>query len=126
MVEIEDDNQEVPFEHTSPRNPSVEDEIPEEDELENRRKRKKRAWCWDEFEVKIVNCVNKAVCKHCKKPLTINPSGVTTHLTRHLDNCMKRKIYLKTQQKLNFLPQKACLDGNFVRPLLFDMKGKYD
>ncbi|KAL2929779.1 2 3-bisphosphoglycerate-independent phosphoglycerate mutase, partial [Bienertia sinuspersici] len=34
----------------------------------------------------------KTKCKHCGKVLSTLPSGVTSHLKRHIDNCFKKQI----------------------------------
>ncbi|KAL2921347.1 Zinc finger BED domain-containing protein DAYSLEEPER [Bienertia sinuspersici] len=46
----------------------------------------------------------KTKCKHCGKVLSILPSGVTSHIKRHTDNCFKKQMIQKQQNLHNFIP----------------------
>ncbi|KAK2396485.1 hypothetical protein QL285_058139 [Trifolium repens] len=49
---------------------------------------------WNDFvKVGLVDGVQKAECKGCKKLLTCRPEDGTTHLGRHRDRCMKTAIF---------------------------------
>ncbi|GMJ12471.1 hypothetical protein HRI_004916300 [Hibiscus trionum] len=62
---------------------------------------------------------------HCKELLKILKSGSTTHYNRHLDKCPQKRIKLRQQTLINFLPSdssarspsssfvSALHDGNF-------------
>ncbi|XP_057791041.1 zinc finger BED domain-containing protein RICESLEEPER 2-like [Salvia miltiorrhiza] len=66
------------------------------------KKRQKTSKVWLEFNV--IDAVNKAECKHCKSRLSILKSKSTTHLSRHLACCLKRKLNQKQQQKISLEP----------------------
>ncbi|OMP03692.1 putative Zinc finger, BED-type [Corchorus olitorius] len=88
-------------------------------------KRQKTSKCWSEMkETSLPDGTQKAQCIHCKKKLSILASGCTSHLTRHLKGCLKRKIYLNQQKKINFQPEQADTSNVQLMPTLID--GKFD
>lgn len=65
------------------------------------KKRKKTSPVWADFkEITLPNGQVKAECIHCKYQLSMNKSGSTTHLSRHIKNCVAKKISGAGQKKL--------------------------
>ncbi|GKC81577.1 zinc finger BED domain-containing protein RICESLEEPER 2-like protein, partial [Tanacetum coccineum] len=76
-----------------------------EDELELKSKRQKTSKVWGDFiQVTLPDGKKKVECIHCKKRLAVNSTGTTSTWARHMNSCLKRKQYLRTQQVLNFPP----------------------
>ncbi|KAL2921293.1 Zinc finger BED domain-containing protein RICESLEEPER 2 [Bienertia sinuspersici] len=73
----------------------------ESDQVPPKKKRGKTSLVWKDLEEPKDM---KTKCKHCGKVLSILPSGVTSHLKRHIDNCFKKQMIQKQQNLLNFLP----------------------
>ncbi|XP_071694326.1 zinc finger BED domain-containing protein RICESLEEPER 2-like [Rutidosis leptorrhynchoides] len=97
----------------------------EEDEVAVNNKRRKTSSVWDEFVVvTLKNGLEKVECIHCKKQLGKSKSGTTSTYRRHLENCLKRQKYQRTQQMLNF---QAVTDLEFDKPSpLIAPNAKYD
>ncbi|KAL2902378.1 Zinc finger BED domain-containing protein RICESLEEPER 3, partial [Bienertia sinuspersici] len=49
----------------------------------------------------------KTKCKYCKTILSVAKSGTTSHLKRHLETCVQKKITMKQQNMINFLPSNS-------------------
>ncbi|WCJ38185.1 hypothetical protein M5689_019258 [Euphorbia peplus] len=68
-------------------------------------KRARKSDVWKDLEDPIqVGGVWKTKCKHCKVFLSVSKTGTTSHLKRHLNNCFQKKVKLKQQNIINFLP----------------------
>ncbi|KMT08177.1 hypothetical protein BVRB_6g143000 [Beta vulgaris subsp. vulgaris] len=68
-------------------------------------KRARKSEVWNDMERPIkINGEWKTQCKHCKSRYTVSKSGTTSHIKRHLSNCAQRKLKLKQQSMINFLP----------------------
>jgi hypothetical protein len=97
-----------------------------EDDVVIKQKRQKSSVVWEDFiEVTLPDGTLKNECIHCKKQLARISSGNTSTLKRHMNNCLKRKQFLRTQQLLNFQPIDVD-KGSFKSPLLIGPEGKYD
>ncbi|XP_057248896.1 zinc finger BED domain-containing protein RICESLEEPER 2 [Beta vulgaris subsp. vulgaris] len=75
----------------------------DEDDHPFKRARKSEVWKDMEDPIKI-NGEWKTQCKHCKSRYTVSKSGTTSHIKRHLSNCAQRKLKLKQQSMIKFLP----------------------
>ncbi|XP_031277065.1 zinc finger BED domain-containing protein RICESLEEPER 2-like [Pistacia vera] len=65
-----------------------------------RKKRAKTSVVWNDFkEVILPDNTKKTECIHCKAKLAITVSGSTTHLSRHLNSCVRRILFQKQQQR---------------------------
>lgn len=68
--------------------------------------RKRTSEVWKDFEeVSLPDGTKKYQCKSCKAKFTIHASGVTTHLGRHMRNCLLRRVTIgqeKRQKTLSF------------------------
>lgn len=63
----------------------------EETERKRKREKKKTSKAWEEFVVVTLKDGSKKVeCKHCHSRLTLQSSGSTSHLNRHMSNCSIR------------------------------------
>ncbi|XP_038716439.1 uncharacterized protein LOC120009801 [Tripterygium wilfordii] len=88
-----------------------------------KKKRKKTSLVWKEFETVVMSDkTNKAECVHCKAKLSILQSRVTSHLTRHLNSCLSRKLAQKKQKTLQLQP----VDSQVESPFFSSGTGKYD
>ncbi|KAG5531867.1 hypothetical protein RHGRI_026468 [Rhododendron griersonianum] len=81
--------------------------IEEEPNPFKKKERKKTSPVWSDFQlVTFPNGTKKHQCKFCKDYLTVQASGSTTHLLRHLTSCVQRRLQLglteKRQKTLSF------------------------
>ncbi|XP_062003222.1 zinc finger BED domain-containing protein RICESLEEPER 2-like [Rosa rugosa] len=77
-------------------------------------RKKRKSKVWNDFTMVKVKGVDKAECNHCKFKLSMG-SGTTTHLHRHISNCLARKLGDKRQKYLAADPtslEGAC--GNLI------------
>ncbi|KMS96954.1 hypothetical protein BVRB_7g179970 [Beta vulgaris subsp. vulgaris] len=72
---------------------------PQDESQPSKRKRAKVSEVWKDMEP-VKNMKTK--CMHCHQVLSA--SGTTTHLKRHLESCLKKKMNQRQQNMLNFLP----------------------
>jgi hypothetical protein len=83
------------------------------------RKRKKTSKIWEDFdEVEVRKGVWKGVCKHCKSQFTTGkPGASTSHMRRHLDGCIKKKLHDTTEKGQPTIPFQPSNGGNpFIVP----------
>ncbi|XP_031276144.1 zinc finger BED domain-containing protein RICESLEEPER 2-like [Pistacia vera] len=64
-----------------------------------RKKRAKTSVVWKDFTEINVSSGPKAECIHCKKRLAMTSTRSTTHLSRNLKTCVRRKLFEKQQQR---------------------------
>ncbi|KAG5540966.1 hypothetical protein RHGRI_021004 [Rhododendron griersonianum] len=87
-------------------NPPHEEVHEEENNPFEKKGRKKTSEVWKDFEeVSLPDGTKKYQCKSCKAKFTIHASGVTTHLNRHMRNCLLRRVTIgqeKRQKTLSF------------------------
>lgn len=87
-------------------NPPHEEVHEEENNPFEKKGRKKTSKVWKDFEeVSLPDGTKKYQCKSCKAKFTIHASGVTTHLNRHIRNCLLRRVTIgqeKRQKTLSF------------------------
>ncbi|KAK8568993.1 hypothetical protein V6N12_007526 [Hibiscus sabdariffa] len=103
------DEDETDLENAGVRVPQTTSEVRNiEDESESYPfKIAKKSAVWKEFgEPQCVGSskVWKVPCVYCKTLLTISKGGPTSHLKRHLDKCTQRKVHIRQQKLINFLP----------------------
>ncbi|XP_061349869.1 zinc finger BED domain-containing protein RICESLEEPER 2-like [Gastrolobium bilobum] len=83
------------------------------------KKRRKTSVVWNDFhEMDIPNVGRKAVCNYCKQKFaTGGIGGSTSHLRRHSQNCLNRKLdqSVKKQTTLSFQPTGSTLNP-FLAP----------
>ncbi|KAL2904123.1 Zinc finger BED domain-containing protein RICESLEEPER 2, partial [Bienertia sinuspersici] len=107
FVNVEDEH---PYEEDQDETPN-ESENPEEvDEghPNHPHKRPRTSIVWSELEAPaLVGGKWKTKCKYCKKLLSVAKSGTTSHLKRHLETCVRKKITMKQQNMINFLPSNS-------------------
>lgn len=109
-------------------------EIPEnekgKDQVEERvpkKKRKKTSAVWEDFdEIELNDGVKKAVCKYCKEKLSTGGKGSSTsHLKRHSELCMHKKLHERAQKKQPTIPFKPSSASNpFLVPGVKYSNGK--
>ncbi|KAH7653317.1 Tam3-transposase (Ac family) protein [Dioscorea alata] len=84
---------------------------------EIKRGRKKVSKVWTEFQIINIQDRNEVVqkyeCRHCKKKYAASKSGITTHLKRHLDDCLYYRKQHKNQKNISLLPSDSG-DGETV------------
>ncbi|KAI3714338.1 hypothetical protein L1987_72935 [Smallanthus sonchifolius] len=99
-----DENQDVPQDQNVNEDASVEEvNRGGEEDVQLKRKRQKKSTVWGDFiEVTLPDGTEKVECIHCKTRLAISTWRPTSTWKRHMDGCLKRKQYLRTQQLLNF------------------------
>ncbi|XP_058760052.1 zinc finger BED domain-containing protein RICESLEEPER 2-like [Vicia villosa] len=70
------------------------------------RKRRKTSSIWKDFdEVEIKKGVMKGVCKYCKLQFaTGGPQSSTSHMKRHIDKCLKKKLHESTEKRQTTIP----------------------
>ncbi|OMP08157.1 putative Zinc finger, BED-type [Corchorus olitorius] len=97
----------------------------DDEEGGNAKKRAKTSNVWSEFkDVSLSNGVEVGECVHCKKQLKKNKSKSTSQFKRHLESCVRRKIFQNQQKKITFQP-KDVGDGDIqLQPALTN--GKFD
>lgn len=87
------------------------------------KKRQKTSKVWLEFQEVDTSDGPKVMCNHCKSKLSILKSKSTSHLSRHLAGCIKRKNYQKQQKLISF--QATDVESQqTIAPALID--GKFD
>jgi hypothetical protein len=83
------------------------------------RKRKKTSDIWnDADEVEVTKGVWKAVCRYCKAEYATGGTGSSTsHIRRHLKNCMQKKLQKANDKKQATIPFQPLSSGNpFIVP----------
>ncbi|KAK8998876.1 hypothetical protein V6N11_070057 [Hibiscus sabdariffa] len=128
--EIDLENAEVHVPQTNATNNNSEVRNVEDESESHPFKRAKKSVVWKEFgePERVGNSkVWKVPCVYCKALLTISKGGPTTHLKRHSDKCVQRKVHIRQQQKLiNLLPSDSTAgspSSGFVSAL---HDGKFD
>ncbi|XP_019433339.1 PREDICTED: zinc finger BED domain-containing protein RICESLEEPER 2-like [Lupinus angustifolius] len=90
-------------------------------------KRKKTSSVWEHFkEVNLKSGTKTWECLHCHKNYAMISSGSTSHLIRHLGDCLIYKKLITSQKKLNLQPAKSMVDAKLYGPLLVNPNVKYD
>ncbi|KAI3762461.1 hypothetical protein L1987_52891 [Smallanthus sonchifolius] len=122
-----DENQDVPQDQNVNEDASVEEENRGgEEDVQLKRKRQKKSTVWGDFiEVTLPDGTEKVECIHCKTRLAISTGRPTSTWKRHMDGCLKRKQYLRTQQLLNFQPLDVDIT-HMKPPILVGPDAKYD
>lgn len=74
-----------------------------------KKKRQKTSTVWNDFdEVEIPRVGKKAVCRYCKKKLSTGSKGgkggSTSHLRRHSESCLIRRLQLSEEKKQPIIP----------------------
>ncbi|KAK1384382.1 hypothetical protein POM88_022117 [Heracleum sosnowskyi] len=96
-------------------------EVNKESNAFQRRKRKKTSAVWGDFVViKLSNGIQKAQCKYCSEKLAYKSGGPTTPYLNHGKTCLKKKMALQNQKRLQFGPAVCKME---IAPL---SDGKYD
>ncbi|OMO77392.1 putative Zinc finger, BED-type [Corchorus olitorius] len=97
----------------------------DDEEGGNVKKRAKTSNVWSEFkDVGLSNGVEVGEGVHCKKQLKKNKSKSTSQFKRHLESCVRRKIFQNQQKKITFQP-KDVGDGDIqLQPALTN--GRFD
>ncbi|KAL2898298.1 Zinc finger BED domain-containing protein RICESLEEPER 2, partial [Bienertia sinuspersici] len=107
----EEDQDEIPNESENPEEVDEGDiEVGAEDpgHPNHPHKRPRTSIVWSELEAPaLVGGKWKTKCKYCKKLLSVAKSGTTSHLKRHLETCVRKKITMKQQNMINFLPSNS-------------------
>ncbi|XP_019178349.1 PREDICTED: zinc finger BED domain-containing protein RICESLEEPER 1-like [Ipomoea nil] len=80
------------------------------------KKRKKTSQVWKDFdEIVLANGTKKAVCLYCKeKYSTGGKGGSTSHLKRHSEICLQRKLHISRENKqttIQFCPPSESGDA---------------
>ncbi|GMP21649.1 hypothetical protein CsSME_00000006 [Camellia sinensis var. sinensis] len=76
--------------------------VPENNNPFQKKTRKRTSKVWNEIkEVVFPDGTKKAECMHCKTRFAISPTGATTQLLRHLNNCARRQLADKKQRFLS-------------------------
>ncbi|XP_078182381.1 zinc finger BED domain-containing protein RICESLEEPER 4-like [Carex rostrata] len=80
--------------------------------------KKRKSIAWNHFD----EVGEKAVCKHCKKKLSIGPGIGTTHLKRHIEKTCKKideeeRVLFTLGQRDDLLPS-AKFDPELTRDLM--------
>ncbi|XP_057444605.1 zinc finger BED domain-containing protein RICESLEEPER 2-like [Lotus japonicus] len=90
----------------------VQDQVGEE--LVTKKKRKKTSPVWADFdEIEITGGAKKAVCRYCKEKLSTGGKGASTsHLRRHSEICLQRRVHLASEKKQSTIPFQPCNSGN--------------
>lgn len=90
-----------------------------EEDVVIKKKRQKPSTVWNDFdEVELSGGVKKAIFKYCKEKLSIGGRGASTsHLRRHADHCMQKKLHLCKENKQPTIPFQPSNPHNpFVVP----------
>ncbi|KAK1432092.1 hypothetical protein QVD17_08983 [Tagetes erecta] len=100
---------------SNPRQQEVQNQVENtigQDGVQLKAKRKRNSTIWEDvIELTLPDGTEKVKCIHCKTRLAVSTGKPTTTWKRHMDRCMKRKQYLRTQQMLNF--QRLDADTTF-------------
>ncbi|KAF7154610.1 hypothetical protein RHSIM_Rhsim01G0169500 [Rhododendron simsii] len=76
------------------------DVVEEEEPNPFEKKRKETSTVWKDFpEVTLPDGTKKYQCKFCKDHFAIQASGCTTHLLRHIDKCIQRRLKIGVPKK---------------------------
>lgn len=77
-----------------------------QEDLVIKRKRQKTSVVWNDFdEVEITGGAKKAICKYCKEKFATGGKGSSTsHLRRHANHCMQRRLQMATEKKQSVIP----------------------
>ncbi|KAK8505096.1 hypothetical protein V6N12_037973 [Hibiscus sabdariffa] len=128
--EIDLENAEVHVPQTNATNNNSEVRNVEDESESHPFKRAKKSVVWKEFgePERVGNSkVWKVPCVYCKALLTISKGGPTTHLKRHSDKCVQRKVHIQQQQKLiNLLPSDSTAGSPSSRFVSALHDGKFD
>ncbi|XP_058776722.1 zinc finger BED domain-containing protein RICESLEEPER 2-like [Vicia villosa] len=83
-------------------------------EVQKKRKRPKTSEVWQDFdEVEVAEGVMKAICKYCKLKYSTGGKGSSTsHLKRHSENCMHKKMHQTVEKKQPVIPFKPSNSAN--------------
>ncbi|XP_019155896.1 PREDICTED: zinc finger BED domain-containing protein RICESLEEPER 1-like [Ipomoea nil] len=85
------------------------------------KKRKKTSPVWNDFEeIELANGTKKAVCLYCKEKYSTGGKGASTsHLKRHSEICLQRKLHISRENKqttIQFRPPSECGGNPFIVP----------
>ncbi|GAB4827468.1 hypothetical protein Ancab_040027 [Ancistrocladus abbreviatus] len=113
--------------HASNPTPSATGTEDHDDIALKKKKRLKTSKVWSEFNViELSDKTKKAECIHCKKQLFVMQTGSTTHLNRHLEACVCRRIRMAQQKKINFLPSSLIESQSEIRQVSALHDGVFD
>ncbi|XP_058750244.1 zinc finger BED domain-containing protein RICESLEEPER 2-like [Vicia villosa] len=118
------ENDDVPIDSSQPEhnlqvNENDQDHVIEDSFQKTKRKRKKTSPVWNDFdEVEIEGGVKKAVCRYCKYQFATGGLGSSTsHLKRHSQICMQRKLHMTKEAKQTVIRFQPSNQGNpFMSP----------
>ncbi|CAH9102645.1 unnamed protein product [Cuscuta europaea] len=95
------------------------DRLNEDEPIANTCERKLKSKVWDDMERVKIGSVFVAICKHCHKRFAGGSKSGTSHLIKHISNCIHRKIRSGAQQVLQ-LEKNALNDNVKVATFKFD------
>ncbi|XP_073104657.1 uncharacterized protein [Elaeis guineensis] len=83
-----------------------EHEGPRDEDCITNKKRRKTSVVWNDFhEIDVAGGGKKAVCNYCKEKLATGGRGASTsHLKRHSQSCLQKRLHMTQQKKQTTIP----------------------
>ncbi|XP_010917997.1 zinc finger BED domain-containing protein RICESLEEPER 2-like [Elaeis guineensis] len=95
-------------------------EGPRDEDCITNKKRRKTSVVWNDFhEIDVAGGGKKAVCNYCKEKLATGGRGAnTSHLKRHFQSCLQKRLHMAWQKKQTTIPFHPSNSGinPFVTP----------